>query len=133
MEQYWPLITNMHDDALKNNTTIENLNLLCDLELIFGSHVVLPFLDCVYTLIKFAQICNIFIYDFIDAMKICQLELYRLYNDPYNKFDDPTFSELKGFETFTNEKLPMSWCADIDGEEANYLIIEFFGSKYSLN
>ncbi len=133
MDKYQPLIAKMHDDYLRNNTTIEILNLLCGLELIFGLHAILPLLDCVYTLIKFAQFCTVFVCDFIDAMKIYQLDFYRLYNDPYNKFDDPTFNELKVFETFTNNKLPMSWCADINGEEADYLIIEFFGSKYSPN
>jgi len=64
----------MHDDFLKNNTTIEILNLLCGLELIFGLHAILPLLDCVYTLIKFAQFCIVFVCDFIDAMKICQLD-----------------------------------------------------------
>jgi hypothetical protein len=41
-------------------------------------------------------------------MKIYQLELYRLYSDPYNKLYDFAFDELKALETFTNKNLPMS-------------------------
>jgi hypothetical protein len=68
MEQYRPLIIKMH--VVKNNTAIENLSFLCDLELIFGLHAILSILDCVHTLIKFAQSCNIFVCDFIDVMRI---------------------------------------------------------------
>ncbi len=50
------LITKMHDDASKNNTTNQNLNLLCDLDLPLGSHV-----SYVYILIKFAQFHNMFV------------------------------------------------------------------------
>ncbi len=77
MEQYRPLIAKMHDDVLRKNITIEKLSLLCDLELIYGLHGILPLLDCIYILIKFAQFRNVFVYDFIDVMKICQLEFYQ--------------------------------------------------------
>ncbi len=133
MEQYQLLIAKMHDDAMKNIITIENLSLLCDLELIFGLHAILLLLDCVHTLIKFAQSCKVFVCDYIDVVKIYQLGLYQLYNDPYNKFDDPAFDELKALETFTNKNLPMSWCAKLNGEEVDCLFIGFFGSKYFAN
>jgi len=99
MEHYRPLIAKMHDDAVKINIAIENLNFLCDLELIFGLHAILSILDCVHTLIKFAQSCNIFVCDFIDVVKSTNLSFIWLYNDPYNKFDDPAFDELKALET----------------------------------
>ncbi len=51
----------------------ENLNFLCDLELILGLHAIFPILDSVHILIKFAQSFNLFTYDFINVMKICQL------------------------------------------------------------
>jgi hypothetical protein len=76
----------MHDDALKNSIVNENLNFFCDLELILGLHAISPLLDYVHTLIKFTQSHNMFICNVIDIMKIYQLKLY---NDPYNKLNDP--------------------------------------------
>jgi len=96
------MIVKMHDDAFKNSIANENLNFLRDLELILGLHAILPLLDYVRTLIKFAQSHNMFICDVIDVVKIYQLKFY---NDPYNIFDDPTFDELNVFETFTNKNL----------------------------
>jgi hypothetical protein len=45
----------MHVDAPQNITVSDNLNLLCDLELILGLLVILSFLDYVHTLTKFPQ------------------------------------------------------------------------------
>jgi hypothetical protein len=106
---------------LRNNIAIENLNLLCDLELIFGLHTILPLLKCMHTLIKFAQFHNVFVCENLPT-----ITFYQLYNDPYNKFNDPLFDELKVLETFTNKNLLMSWCVDLNGEEANCLVIEYF-------
>ncbi len=91
------------------------------------------FLDSMHTLIKLAQSHDVFICDFIDVVKVCQLELYCLYFDPYTRFDDPPFDELKVFESFTNKKLLMNWCKDLNDNEADCFIIEFVGAKFFVN
>jgi len=50
--------------------------LFCDLELILGLHAILLLLDCVHNLIKFAQFHDVFMCDFINAMKMCRLKFY---------------------------------------------------------
>jgi hypothetical protein len=45
----------MYANGPKNNIAIENLSLLCDLELIMGLHAIVPLLDFVHALIKLAQ------------------------------------------------------------------------------
>ncbi len=54
MGQQWPFITKMYVDIPKNKIAIENLNLLCDLELIMGLHAIFPLLDFMHALIKLA-------------------------------------------------------------------------------
>jgi len=72
--------------------------------------------------------------NFIDVVKYFQLKFYStLYNDPYNKYDDIAFDELNVFETFNNKYVPMNWCVDLSGEELDYLVIKFFGSKCYVN
>jgi hypothetical protein len=59
--------------------------------------------------------------------KIYQLKLFiNFIMIPTKKFNDPIFDELKVLETFTNKNLSMSWCVDLNGEEANCLVIEYF-------
>jgi len=66
----------MHDDASCNSAANENLSLLCDLELIMGLLTILLLLDYVHSLIKFAQSHDMFMGDFINVVKMCQLKLY---------------------------------------------------------
>ncbi len=74
-----------------------------------------------------------FVCDFIDTMKVCQLDLYNLYFDPCTNFDNPTFDEFKAFEPLTSNNLSMSWCEDLNGEEVDCFIIEFVGAKFFVN
>jgi hypothetical protein len=46
-----------------------------------------------HTLIKFAQSRDVFVCDFVEAVKVYQLDLYYFYFDPYTKLDDLAFDE----------------------------------------
>jgi hypothetical protein len=74
-----------------------------------GLHVNFPFLDLVYVLIKLAQSHDVFVCNFIDVAKVCQLELYNLYFDSYTKFDD-VFDELNVLEKLISKNMPTSLC-----------------------
>jgi hypothetical protein len=56
-----------------------NLGLLTDLHLLFGLAIVLPLMEAFGSLLKFAQRWDVFIYDFIVVVKVCQGQFYRLY------------------------------------------------------
>jgi hypothetical protein len=53
-----------------------NLGLLYDIHLLLGLNYVLLLFENMQSLLKFVQNKDIFICDFIDAMKICQGQLY---------------------------------------------------------
>jgi hypothetical protein len=71
MEQYRPLIAKIYVDVMKCSIATKNLNLFCDLELILGLHAILPFLDYMHALIKLVESHHLFLYDFIDVVKVC--------------------------------------------------------------
>jgi uncharacterized membrane protein len=56
--------TKMYVNVTKNNIANESLNLY-DLEFIMWLHAIMPLLDCVHTLITFAQFHDMFIWSFI--------------------------------------------------------------------
>ncbi len=74
-----------------------------------------------------------FMCDFIDIIKVYQAKLYHFYTNPYTKFSDSTFDELNDFEMLVDKNLPTSWHAYLNGEEVDYFMIEFAGSKYCIN
>ncbi len=59
------LVAKIHINAPKSELAQENLDLLCDLELVLGLPCILPMLEVVHTLIKYAQRQNYFICEFM--------------------------------------------------------------------
>jgi hypothetical protein len=54
-----------------------NLDLFCDLHMLMGMFCLLPLLESMNVLIKFAQGKDIFICDFVAIVKIYQANLYK--------------------------------------------------------
>ncbi len=73
---------------------MKKLNAVCDIDFIFGFPYILPLLEIMNTLIKIAQGTNVFVYDFVNVVKLVQQELYKLYYDPYVKFEDLAFDDF---------------------------------------
>jgi hypothetical protein len=53
--QYKSLVVNMHSKYEKSKSTHNNFELLCDLDLIISMPCVMPILEVVHSLIKYAQ------------------------------------------------------------------------------
>ncbi len=56
-----------------------NVNLLCDLHTLLALSCLLPLMEVVNALIKFAQGRDVFIYNFVAIIKICQVDLFMMY------------------------------------------------------
>ncbi len=123
-----PFMVKMHVKNQRNDVARKNQNSLCDVEVILGLHCIFPLLECVHALIKVAQIKDVFVCNFVEVVKVAQQEFYRLYCDPYAKFEDPTFDNFNVIETLTNSNL-MEWFSDFNGGK-DYLVFSFAGHKY---
>jgi predicted RNA-binding protein YlxR (DUF448 family) len=77
--KYKTLIAKMLDDQIENETIRSNLQKLLNLEFIIALHCILPLLELVHTLIKYAQGRGVYICDFVEAIKMCKDKLYELY------------------------------------------------------
>jgi hypothetical protein len=60
-------------------------------ELVLDLSYFLPILEVVHSLIKFAQHQDLFIIEFVNVVKLVEVELFKLYIDPYSCFKDSTF------------------------------------------
>jgi hypothetical protein len=56
-----------------------NFQHLCDIEVVMGLAYIM--LEIIHAFIKFAQVCDTFVCDFVITMKICCIELYNMYLD----------------------------------------------------
>jgi hypothetical protein len=86
MAKYKTLIVKMSQDNVSITQTRFNLDLLCDLHMLLGLSCLLPLLEVMHALIKFAQGRDIFICDFVTIVKNCQANLYMMYSNPSSNY-----------------------------------------------
>ncbi len=115
MSKYKSLIVKMHLDSSKTKVAQNNLVLIGDLKLILDLPCLLPMLEVVHILIKFAQRQDVFIVEFADVMKLAKTELFYLYIDSYSYFESPTFDAFNSLINHTNQQLPLDqWYVQIN-------------------
>jgi hypothetical protein len=134
--KYKQFVVKMHIDAPKNKLVRENLDLLCDLELVFSLSCILPMLEVVHTLIKYAQKQDVFICEFIDGVKSTEAKLHWLYVDPFCKFDDYACNEFTIVCEHRSELLPLIWVShefDVFLYLLPYLVFNITGHNYKLH
>jgi hypothetical protein len=82
---------------------------LCDAKTLFGLACVLPLMEMVQRLSKFAQWCHTFICDFVVAFKLSETNLQEMYYEPNTKFSPKHFSHFLKLLEHINEKWCLTW------------------------
>jgi len=94
LAHYKSLVVKMHSDCEKNKSACDNFELLCDLDVILGLPYVMPILEVVHYVIKYAQCWGAFIMDILDAINLVKVDFFHLCIGPFSSFDDPLFDDL---------------------------------------
>jgi len=81
----------MHQEFGVNNQMSNNVELFCDLEVMFGFSCFMPTFKRLNELIKFSQSWQCLVCDFVFVMKLCQIDLYCWHNDPQTTSVDDVF------------------------------------------
>ncbi len=79
--EYHIIFMKMILDAPKIDFAKSNLCLLTNVETFMGLDVIMPLLKIVHFLIKFAQLHDMFMCDFIAIVQICEGDVYWMYCD----------------------------------------------------
>ncbi len=91
-----------------------NLDVVCDAELILSLVCFIPTLEITNSLVKFAQFHNVFVYDLVVVLKICQADLHKLYVDLVHvAFNDDVFQGFHGLVEINHEAICMKWIIDL--------------------
>jgi hypothetical protein len=97
----------MHIESANSDVTIKNMVSLCNVEFILKFPCIIPLLDFVHTLIKLAQGKDIFVFDFVEFLKLAQHEFYINCFDFFGMFEDLTFDNFNAIRILTHASLPM--------------------------
>jgi hypothetical protein len=119
----------MHVESAKFDVVGKRLNYVFDVEVILGLPCSLLMLEFVHALIKVAQGKYVFVCDFVEVVKMAKQKLYKLYCDPYAKFEDLTFDDFNVIQTLNNSNFPLEWFSNLNGGE-DYLAFSFASHKY---
>jgi hypothetical protein len=96
------------EDGLDNPTnqwTKLNYENLCDLQVLLGFACILPLLEYVHALIKFAQMKDVYVCDLVATIKVFQGDIYTMYCDQTSKFTKYNFWTLKTLLELKHENI----------------------------
>jgi hypothetical protein len=83
--EYRILVVKMDTKSATIDNTKINYELLCDVKTLLGLACVLPLLETMQRLFKFAQRYT-FICDFVSTMKLCEVELFTMRYDTKKQY-----------------------------------------------
>ena len=90
------------------------LTKLLDPYTVLGMAALLPLLEAVDNLITFAQKRDVYICDFVAALKVCQGQLYSLYEDQATRFSTDEFWAYKNLLDCSHEHVHWKWITDLN-------------------
>ncbi len=74
-----------------------------------GLACIMFLLESIHILIKFAQVCDTFVCDFVIVMKMCCVELYNMYFDPKKNMVQNSSKVFLDLHENNNDQLLIIW------------------------
>jgi hypothetical protein len=128
--EYKTLIVKFAKDASQESDARKHLSLLLDVATLLALSCILPLLEAVQSFIKFAQVGNVFISDFIAAVKICQADLYMMYCDSATSFQGLHFQLFTDVVNDHSYSISQEWVTNLNNG-AESLGFRIHGHTYS--
>jgi hypothetical protein len=107
-EEFKTILVKMAKDVV-NEYVATNYEMLCDIEIVLGLTCLLPMLEVVQGLNKYAQNKKTFICDFVDNVKLCQVDLHNMYYNEKKKYNYNDFPQFWNFIDHTFDHLHIVW------------------------
>ena len=92
-----------------NSAAASNFDYLSDIEVLLSLACFIPLLNTVHCLIKLSQSHDIFICDFLQAIKVCQADLARMFVDEATSFSTSEFKRYQDLISLSCDEILMEW------------------------
>jgi hypothetical protein len=106
-----------------------NLGLLSTVHMLFGLACILPLMESMQSLLKFAQRGDLFISNFIAIVKVCQGQLYNLYYDAVLSFQGNDFWSFHGLLQGDHQEIHTKWVIDYNTKCTKHFAFVINGEK----
>jgi hypothetical protein len=87
LEEFKTLLVKMAQDAIVNEFTTTNCELTCEVETILGLTSMMPMLQILQGLNKYVQNHETFICDFVNNVKLFEVDLHNMHCDEDKKYN----------------------------------------------
>lgn len=89
----------------------------------------LPLLDSINCLMQFAQKRDVYVCDFVAALKICDMQIFSMYLDHQTAFKSDEFWAHQGLAELTHESIFLKWWPDMN-TSSEHLAFMVNGDKH---
>jgi hypothetical protein len=130
MSMYMPLVTKMAKHNPSFMVAKVNFELLYDVNLIISLSCLIHMLKIIHALIKFMQKLDVFVCDYVVAIKIFQRQFYFHYFDLATKYTFDVFKEFQYMVNDTHNIMHLKWkpsSLDLNNSSAEYLCFDYVG------
>jgi hypothetical protein len=130
LSMYIPLVAKMVEDSPFLMATRVNFKLICDVDLLISLSCLMLMLETFHGLIKFAHKKDVFVCDYVVAIKICQGQPYIHYSDLTTKCTYDVFKKLHDLVDCIDNTMHMKWkqsSLDLNTLGVEYLCFDFAG------
>jgi len=93
-----------------------------------GMCTLLPLLDSIDKLVNFSQKCDIYICDFVAIVKVCQVDLYRLYKDKGTSYSSDEFWSFNNLLECNHEQIHVKWITNLN-DDSVVLVSIYHGNQ----
>jgi hypothetical protein len=115
--------------AINTPTTLStqsNFFLSINVEILFGLNVMMPMLEAIHSLIKFAQLKDVFVYNFITIIKVGEGDVYCIFYDMQSSFEGNVLNYFTTLINNVHKSINLCWNIDMN-TKIDHLAFEFDG------
>ncbi len=112
--RYKALLVKMVLDNHINQQAKQIYEQLCDLQILLGLAYILPLLESMHALIKFAHMWDVFVCNLVVAIKVYQNDLYNMYLEQSSNFFANPYWAFKSLLECRHEDIHMKWILDLN-------------------
>jgi hypothetical protein len=123
LSEYRTLVVKMGLDMNTCSAAKDNFDMLVDLEIMLAFHYLVPMLEMVNKVIKWAQDRNIYVVDFIEGAKHCTSLLYLHFVDPSTRFQVDIFKDYIQLLEGAHPQIRTKWVTVV-GQELEHLVFD---------
>jgi hypothetical protein len=112
MNEYKTLVVKMMEDEQAVDAAKTSFQHLMDIQIVVSLSCLIPMLKSLHQLMQLGQKRDVYICDYLDALRQCQADITAFYITDRTKYQQDVFWDFKALLELRHEAIPMRWVYD---------------------